>query len=105
MWTLLTETKKGVENRTEATPMTIDPNYTVGFTFARQYGLRLVKNFDNKVWFGVSVENPQATVPTHGNGDNFLLGSAGAGGGPYNAGASASAAGTAANLANYSFNP
>jgi hypothetical protein len=104
-WTLLTETKHGLDNRTEATPMTIDPNYTVGFTFARQYGLRLVKNFDNKVWFGVSVENPQATLTTHGNGDNFLLGSAGAGGGLYNAGASASATGTAANLANYSFNP
>jgi hypothetical protein len=105
MWTLLTETKHGLDPRTEATPMTIDPNYTVGFTFARQYGVRLVKNFNNKAWFGVSVENPQATVTTHGNGDNFLLGSAGAGGGLYNAGASASAAGTAANLANYAFNP
>ena len=104
-WTLLTETKHGLDNRTEATPMTIDPNYTVGFTFARQYGLRLVKNFDNKVWFGVSMENSQATLSTHGNGDNFLVGSAGAGGGLYNAGASASASGTAANLANYSFNP
>lgn len=105
MWTLLTETKKGLDNRTEATPMTIDPNYTVGFTFARQYGLRLTKNFDNKVWFGVSIENSQATLSTHNNGDNFLVGSAGAGGGLYNAGASASASGTAANLANYSFNP
>jgi hypothetical protein len=105
MWTLLTETKHGVDNRTEATPMTIDPNYAVGFTFARQYGLRLSKNFNNKAWFAVSMENPQATVTTHGNADNFLLGSAGAGGGLYNAGASASAAGTAANLANYSFNP
>ena len=105
MWTLLTETRHGTDTRSEATPMTIDPNYTVGFTFARQYGLRLSKSFNNKAWFAVSVENPQATVTTHGNGDNFLLGSAGAGGGLYNAGASASAAGTAANLANYSFNP
>ncbi len=105
MWTLLTETKHGVDNRTEATPMTIDPNYVVGFTFARQYGLRLSKNFDNKVWFAVSIENAQATLSTHGNGDNFLVGSAGAGGGLYNAGASASASGTAANLANYAFNP
>jgi hypothetical protein len=105
MWTLLTETKHGVDNRTEATPMTIDPNYTVGFTFARQYGLRLSKNFNNKVWLAVSMENPQATLSTHTNGDNFLVGSAGAGGGLYNAGASASATGAAANLANYSFNP
>ena len=105
MWTLLAETRHGTDPRSEATPMTIDPNYNVGFTFARQYGLRLSKNFNNKAWFAVSLENPQATVSTHGNADNFLLGSAGAGGGLYNAGASASAAGTAANLANYSFNP
>jgi len=44
-------------------------------------------------------------LSTHGNGPNFLVGSAGASGGLYNAGASASSSGTAANLANYSFNP
>ena len=64
--------------------MTIDPQYTVGFSWARQYGLRLAKNFDNKVWFGVSMENAQATVSSHNNGNNFLVGSAGAGGGLYN---------------------
>ena len=36
MWSLVTETKKGVDNRTEALPMTIDPQYTVGFSWARQ---------------------------------------------------------------------
>ena len=105
MWSLVTETKHGLDNRTEAVPMTIDPQYTVGFSWARQYGLRLTKNFNNKAWFGVSVENAQATLSTHGNGDNFLVGSAGASGGLYNAGASASSTGAAANLANYSFNP
>ncbi|MGA7289806.1 MAG: hypothetical protein WBX02_17005, partial [Terriglobales bacterium] len=29
MWSLVTETKHGVDNRTEATPLTIDPAYTV----------------------------------------------------------------------------
>jgi hypothetical protein len=105
MWSLVTETKHGVDNRTEATPMTIDPQYTVGFSWARQYGFRVSQNFGNKVWAAVSIENAEATVTTHGNGDNFLIGSAGANGGLYNAGASASATGTAANLANYSFNP
>ena len=105
MWSLVTETKHGMDNRTEAVPMTIDPQYTVGFSWARQYGLRLVKNFNNKAWFGVSMENAQATLSTHNNGDNFLVGSAGASGGLYNAGASASSSGAAANLANYSFNP
>jgi hypothetical protein len=105
MWSLVTETKHGVDNRTEAVPMTIDPQYTVGFSWARQYALRLAKNFDNKLWLAVSVENAQATLTTHGNGDNFLVGSAGASGGLYNAAASTNAAGVAANLANYSFNP
>ena len=105
MWSLVTETKHGVDNRTEATPLTIDPQYTVGFSWARQYGIRLSKNFGNAVWFAVSAENAQATVTTHNNGDDFLIGSQGASGGLYNAGASASASGTAANLANYSFNP
>src|SRR5271163_4467027 len=87
MWSLVTETKHGVDNRSEALPMTIDAQYTVGFSWARQYGLRIAKSFNNKAWLAVSVENPQATLTTHNNGDNFLLGSAGA------------------NIANYSFNP
>jgi hypothetical protein len=90
MWSLVTETRHGMDNRTEATPMTIDPQYTVGFSWARQYGLRVVKNFGNKAWVGVAIENPQATVTTHGNGANFLIGSGGASGGLYNPAASTS---------------
>ena len=92
-WSLVTETKKGMDNRTEALPMTIDPQYHVGFSWARQYGFRIVKNLNNKVWFGFSVENPQATLTSHGNVANFLVGTAGVTGGLYN------------NQANYSFNP
>jgi hypothetical protein len=32
MWSLVTETKHGMDNRTEALPMTIDPQYTAGFS-------------------------------------------------------------------------
>jgi hypothetical protein len=118
MWSLVTETKKGTDNRTEALPMTIDPQYTVGFSWARQYGVRLAKNFGNKVWFAVSVENSQETVTTHNNASNFLFGSAGAGGGLYNSAITAcstttttsatgvvSASTTCSPAANYSFNP
>src|ERR1700733_3840725 len=105
MWSLVTETKHGMDNRTEAVPMTIDPQYTVGFSWGRQYGLRVSKNFGDKVWLAAALENAQATISSHNNADNFLVGSQGASGGLYNAGASASATGTAANLANYSFNP
>ncbi len=93
MWSLVTETRHGTDNRSEALPMTIDPQYTVGFSWARQFGFRVAKNLGNKVWIAVSAENPQATLTSHNNGANFLVGSAGAGGGLYNA------------TANYSFNP
>jgi len=89
MWSLVTETKKGVDNRTEALPMTIDAQYTAGFSWARQYGFRVVKNFNNKFWVAASVENPQATFAAHNNVNgtvsNALLGSLGNGGGLYNA--------------------
>ncbi|MFI5102768.1 MAG: hypothetical protein ACHP9V_05280 [Terriglobales bacterium] len=84
MWTLVTETKKGVDNRTEATPMTIDPNYTVGFSFARQWGVRLAKNFNNHFWLAASLENAQTTLAARNNVSNFAFGSAGSGGGLYN---------------------
>jgi hypothetical protein len=114
MWSLITETKHGLDNRTEALPMTIDAQYHVGFSWARQYGVRLVKDFDNKVWFGVSLENAQATLSSHNNPANYLVGSAGASGGLYNSAISTcstslSSSGapttTCTPIAPYSFNP
>jgi hypothetical protein len=92
MWSLVTETKKGVDNRSEALPMTIDAQYTAGFSWARQFGFRVSKNLSNKAWLAFAVENPQTTLGGHGSTTNFLLGQQGAGGGLYNA------------TANYSFN-
>ncbi len=111
MWSLATETKHGTDNRSEALPMTIDAAYTVGFSWARQYGLRLSKNVGDKVWFAVSMENAQATLTTHNNVANYLVGSAGAGGGVYNGAVTACSYSTSLNVttcsnaANYSFNP
>ena len=93
MWSLVTETKKGMDNRTEALPMTIDPQYSVGFSWARQFGFRVTKSFANKFWLGASVENAQAIFSASGQAANFLLGSAGTSGGLYNP------------TATYSFNP
>jgi hypothetical protein len=114
MWSLVTETKHGTDNRSEALPMTIDPQYNVGFSWARQYGLRVSKNFNNKLWLAASMENSQATVTSHGNGNNFIVGSAGTNGGLYNAGISNCTTAnnnagtpitTCSPLASYSFNP
>ena len=74
MWTLLTENRKGIDNLQTARPMTIDPNYTVGFSFARQYGFRVVKNFNNKLWLAASLENPQTTFTASNANANFALG-------------------------------
>jgi TolA-binding protein len=114
MWSLVTETRVGEDNRTEALPMTIDPQYTVGFSWARQYAFRVTKNYHNKLWFGFSVENSQETLTTHGNTSNsFLLGSQGNAGGLYNPAINScsttlNSAGnpvtTCTNVANYSFN-
>ena len=93
MWSLITETKKGLDNRSEALPMTIDPQYNVGFSWARQYGFRVTKNLSNKAWLGFSVEDSQATLGGHGASNNFIIGEQGTSGGLYNP------------TANYSFNP
>jgi hypothetical protein len=95
MWTLATETRKGIQNRQEALPMTIDVNYTVGFTYARGYGFRVVKDFGGKFAVGVSVEGPQSTFGGRGFStfttannvvtQNFFINAPGAGGGLFNA--------------------
>lgn len=92
MWSLVTETKKGLDNRTEALPSTWDPNYHIGFSWARQFAFRVVRNFNNKAWFGFALENPQTTLTAHGNASNFALGIPGNTVGLYNS------------LANYSLN-
>jgi hypothetical protein len=84
MWTLLTETKHGLDNRTEALPMVIDGQYHVGFSWARQPGLRITKDFGNKIWLGFSIENGETTLAAHGQNNNFLIGSFGSGGGLLN---------------------
>jgi|SRR5580704_12674506 hypothetical protein len=84
MWSLVTENGKGISpdddlGRTnDARPKTIDSVYNVGFTSARQLGVRVTKDFADKVWFAVALENSEGTLTTHGNETNFLLGQAGA---------------------------
>src|SRR5215467_1786421 len=95
MWSLATENRKGIQNRGEALPMMIDPQYVAGFTWARQYAFRVVKDFGGKFALGVSIEGPQATLGgrgfsqvTQANGStqlNFFINAPGAGGGLYNA--------------------
>ncbi len=58
-WSLFTNNKIGVDNRNADVfyPLTIEAQYNVGYTFARQMGVRLYKNWNNKVYAAVAVEN------------------------------------------------
>jgi hypothetical protein len=84
MWSLVTENKAGIAPSddlgkvNDARPSTIDPGYNVGFSFARQWGLRVTKDFGDKVSVAFAIENAQGTLTTHNNAANFLLGEAGA---------------------------
>ncbi len=88
LWSLATEDKKAISNLSGdiMTPQTIDPNYSVGFVWTRQYGVRLTKTW-NKFAIGAAVENPQLlyTATLAGNTPYAVLGSAGNNGGNYNA--------------------
>jgi hypothetical protein len=97
MWSLVTEDKKGIDNRQELPPLVIDPQYNVGFSWARQYGARVVKDFNGKFAIGIAAEAPQATIGGRGFSSlavnnagtvntttNTFLDAPGAGGGLFN---------------------
>ncbi|MGH9746827.1 MAG: hypothetical protein ACRD59_12050 [Candidatus Acidiferrales bacterium] len=93
MWSLVTETKKGTQPLTEAKPMQIDAQYVVGFSWARQFGFRVSKSFDdNKITIAVSAEDPQTTLAGKIQTQNTLIAAPGDLSGLYN------------NQANYSYN-
>ncbi|WP_263358137.1 hypothetical protein [Acidicapsa ligni] len=92
MWSLATEYRHGLSNNAEATPLTIDAQYNVGFTWERQYGFRAVKKFGNKFWLGGAVEEAQTLNIGGHNLPTIAFQEVGTGGGLYNP------------TANYSFN-
>jgi hypothetical protein len=57
-WTLLQTTRKGIDPRTEWTPLLINNSMTPGMSYARLGAIRVVKAIGAKSWFGFSVENP-----------------------------------------------
>ncbi|MBB6145706.1 Skp family chaperone for outer membrane proteins [Silvibacterium bohemicum] len=92
MWSLVTEYRHGLDNNSEAIPLTIDAQYNVGFSWERQYGFRVVKHITPKFWIGGSVEEAQTLNIGGHNLPTILYQQAGNAGGLYNP------------TANYSFN-
>jgi len=88
LWSLATEDRHAISNLSGdiLTPLTIDPNYSAGFVWTRQFGFRVTKTFQH-VAFGVAAENPEIlySATLAGNTPYSVMGSAGANGGNYNA--------------------
>ena len=90
MWSLVTEDGKGTENRTEKLPNTVDSQYMVGFSWARQAALRLQQRlgnpfFGSAVTLAASLENAQIqSFTASGAPSNFFFAGPGTAGGLYN---------------------
>lgn len=63
MWSLATLNSKGITPRNEVTPPTIDGQFLPGFIFARQAAVRLTKDFNQKLWMSLALEEAQTTFP------------------------------------------
>ena len=86
MWSLVTETRNGLQNRTEILPQTIDPQYTAGFSWERQFGFRVTKAFGKKVFLGGAIEEAQTLNLGGGGASTFTYQQAGNTGGLLNNG-------------------
>lgn len=83
MWSLVTETKKSTDNRTENLPMVIDAQYHVGFSWARQPSIRFQQKLGGFT-AAASLEQAEYIYSASNSPANFFIGNAGAGGGLYN---------------------
>jgi len=87
MWSLVTETKKGTDNRTENLPMTIDAQYHVGFSWLRVPAIRFQQKVGAITTVAMSLENGQTVGFNNGGANgptNYFFGGTGNNGGLYN---------------------
>jgi hypothetical protein len=83
-WSMMIPQEVGIVPRKELIPLTINANYLPGFQFTDNWQIRLVKDFDKKLWFGLSLENPATNlapgIPDTVNGLAVNVTNTGAGG-------------------------
>ena len=77
MWSMMTPSKVGMNPRSEATPLTIEAQYAVGFNWARQAGLRFIDKLSDVATWGFGVEESQTTFTAHNAPANFVIGQTG----------------------------
>jgi hypothetical protein len=101
MWSLVTEDAKGTDARTEIQPLTIDPQYMVGYTWTRQPGIRVQQRFGNYTGgtFTIAAAAEQAQITNFTAAGqipvDFYFGGIGQNGGLYNAAGNIGAGNTA----------
>jgi hypothetical protein len=61
-WSLVTMNTKGITARSEYIPPTVDAQYEVGFQWARQWQMRLVKDWQKVFWAAISLEQSQTVA-------------------------------------------
>jgi hypothetical protein len=83
-WSLATAYKQGLTARKENVPLTIDAQYNVGFNWARQAQLRLVKDFGKTAALGFSLEEPQTAGILGSGGSGTTVNGTGSGSGLLN---------------------
>jgi hypothetical protein len=86
MWSLVTETKKGLNSAPgiENLPNTVDAQYHVGFSFTRQYGIRLAQQIGKYNQVALGIEESQTVLAGSTNLPfNFFFGGQGVTGGLY----------------------
>jgi hypothetical protein len=101
MWSLVTEDAKGTDNRTEIQPLTIDPQYMVGYSWTRQPGIRVQQRFGSYTGaaFTIAAAAEQAQITNFTAAGqipvDFYFGGIGQNGGLYNAAGNIGAGNTA----------
>jgi hypothetical protein len=77
MWSLMTPSKTGMNPRSEHVPLTIEAQYSSGFSWARQAGIRFVNKMSDASSFGIGLEESQTTFSARNAPANFVIGQAG----------------------------
>lgn len=61
-WSLLISNRQGIDPERLAIPLTIDNQVLPGFTYARQSGFRVTRNWNNKYALALALENPETNA-------------------------------------------
>jgi hypothetical protein len=109
MWSLVTENGTSTDVRTEKLPQTIDPQYMVGYSWARLPAYRIQQRFGNSflgsaATVAMSLEEPQIVgLKVDAGPSNYVVAGAGTTGGLYN-GEGSNGSSQTAGVQNYTLN-